>query len=729
MVSGIEAGRQFGKESALGESSHPLDPILNTAKEHIASEEITPGSLEYQAMVLASNFYQGPSSRRTREVLEELTGDPDNPWLALNKMTKEGLLAKISSDSFSKLIPALYKEFVGYMSEKKETWYEKTTILSPEEKEYLKRHPITSIGLEIAIGKVPQIYSGGLGMVNGDEARQESDMGLPVNRFSILYRGGYFKQKIENGCQIEEYYDQNGNDYPMSEAKDTNGKPIGLIKVPMGKNHEVFVRVWKVDMGRNPVYLFDTNIPENEDHADKWITGHIYGEANNDTRIRQEILLGVGTVRSEKAMGIEPSMRLLQEGHAAFAILEATADLVGNGMSLKDALRTIKDKTAFTNHTIVINDFFPKELVVHYLDSLAQRMNTSERPVKADDLYDFGKDDQGRFSMTLLALRFSGKKNGVSKIHTEVLREQYPDQEIESITNGVHLETWLGEPMRNLLEKYLGPLKQDFDSKKIFSEIHFIPDSELWEAKQEQKRRLISYLNNKYGCNLSPDYLTACIARRFASYKRNSLLFSDMDKLSEIVGDDGHPLQVIIGGKAHPRDTENKGAIKYINEKIKDSRLRGRVVFVSEYDMELAKRLVAGVDLWINMPRRKFEASGTSGQKASVNGVLQLTELDGWANEVAWWDKGWTIGRLEDDATKMSMAEMEAVDRRDAEEIYKQLKETIVPTYYLKRNEWVGRMKNTMAEVLTNYSTHRMVKKKIEKIYRPLLQKQLAQAA
>jgi glycogen phosphorylase len=697
----------------------------------IQTEGVAPDLLRRQATVLASNFYQGPSSRKTREVLGELTGDPDNPWLALSKMTDEGFRSKIASNGFGKSIPTLHKEYSEYMSKNNETWFEKTTLLSSKEKEYLRKHPIASTGLEIAISKMPQIYSGGLGMLNGDVARQESDMGLPVNYFSILYKGGYLLQKIENGCQVEEYCDQNGNDYPMSEAKDTNGKPIGLIKIPMGKNHEVFVKTWEVNIGRNKAYLFDTNIPENTDQGDKGITGHLYSEVNNDTRIRQEILLGVATVRAEKALGIEHSIYHLQEGHSAFAILDATSDLVEKGMSLNEAGEKVTDKIAFTDHTVVVNDFFSKELIGYYLDSHAKRMSTAQRPVTTDDLYNLGKDDQGRFAMTLLALRKSGKKNGVSEIHTEVLREQYPGQQIESVTNGVHLETWIGEPMHDLLDKHLGQAwRKDPDNKRIFNEIRLIPTNEVWEARQEQKRRLINYLNNKYGCNLSSDYLTACIARRFATYKRNSLLFYDMDKLSEIVGNDKTPLQVIIGGKAHPHDLENKyGVIKNINDKIKDFRLKGRAVFVTEYDMELAKKLVAGVDLWINTPRRKHEASGTSGMKASANGVLQFTERDGWANEVEWWDKGWTIGRPEDDANKMSKEEMEIIDRRDAEETYKQFKESIVPTYYFKRGEWVGRIKNTMAEVLENFSTHRMVKQKIEKIYRPLLQKQIAQTA
>jgi glycogen phosphorylase len=387
------------------------------------------------------------------------------------------------------------------------------------------------------------------------------------------------------------------------------------------------------------------------------------------------------------------------------------------------------DNTALTNHTIVVNDFFGKELVANYLDFIAQRLNTPESPVKIDDLYDLGKDEQGRFSMTLLGMIESDQKNGVSEIHTEVLRKQYPDHEIKSITNGVHLETWFGEPMHDLLDRHLGKAwKKDLDNKEIFNGIYSIPEKELWETHEEQKRRFINYANKMYGCDLSPDDLTAGFARRFAGYKRNGLLFRDMDKLVEIVGNNEKPLQIFIGGKAHPHDLDNKRVIEYINGRIKDPRLKKRVVFVPEYDMELAKRLVSGVDLWINAPRRKLEASGTSGMKAGANGVLQLTELDGWANEVDWSNKGWTIGRMEDDATKMSWAQAETVDNRDAEEIYGKFKDDIVPMYYSGRSEWVARMRNTMAEILTNYSTRRMVEEKIEKQYRLMLQKQMAQA-
>lgn len=692
--------------------------------------EVLVESLKNQANVLASYIYQGPSSRKVKDVLGKLTGNPDNPWLALNKMTSEDLANQISSDGFAKSIPALYQEFNEYMSRREPTWFDKTNVFSSEEKEYLRKHPIVSLSLEIAISKMPQIYSGGLGMLNGDVARQESDMGLPVDNISLLYRGGYFIQRIEDGCQVEGYCDQNGNDYPMSPAKDTNGRPVGLIKVPMGRSHEVFAKAWRVDVGRNPLYLLDTNIPENKDEGDRWITGHVYGEANRDTRIRQEVLLGIGGVRLEKALGKEPSIYHLQEGHAAFAVLETTANLIEGGVTLEEAAGKASDKTALTNHTIVVNDFFSKELVAHYLDSLVQRMNTPKRPVTADDLYDLGKDDQGRFSMTTLALRRSKKKNGVSEIHSGVLREQYPDQEIESITNGVHIETWLAEPMNDLLCKHLGQAwRKDLDNKDVFNLIRAIPDDELLDAHMEQKRRLMDYINNKYGCNLSPDCLTGCVARRFASYKRNGLLFYDMNKLAEIVGNDEYKTQFIVGGKAHPSDLTNKSVIKDINEKIKDPRLKGRIVFVPEYDMELAKRLVAGVDLWINIPRRKNEASGTSGMKAGVNGGLQLTVMDGWTNEVKWADKGWTVGRLEDDATKMSKSEMEEADRRDAAEIYGKLKNEIVPTFYLDKAGWADRMKNSMIETLANYSTRRMVRQKVEKIYRPLLQKQMAQVA
>jgi glycogen phosphorylase len=692
-------------------------------------EGITRELLRHQATVLASNFYQGPSSRRIKEILGNLTEDPDNPWLALNNMTDEKFSSIVSSNGLSKSIQAFYKEFTKYMSEKENTWFMKTASLSPREKEYLKKHPIASFSLEIAINKIPQIYSGGLGMLNGDKARQESDMNLPVDNISFLYRGGYFIQKIEDGCQVEVYHDQNGNDFPMFEAKDVNGDKIGLLTVPMGKDHNVFAKTWEVGVGRNKLYLLDTNIPENKNEADRWITGHLYSEVNNDTRIRQEVLLGIGGVRLLKALGKEPSIYHLQEGHAAFATLEIAANLVESGVPLIRALWEAADKTALTNHTIVIDDFFMRELIAYYFDPIAQRMSTPKCPVKVEDLYDLGKDKQGRFSMTLLGMRESDRKNAVSKIHKQALGEQYPGEKIEAITNGIHIETWLGEPMHDLLSKYLGQIwREDLDSKEIFNEIFNIPEEELWEVHMEQKKRFISYANGKYGCDFSPNILTGCVARRFAGYKRNSLLFYDMDKLSEIVGNNNCPLQIFIGGKAHPYDFRNKEVIKYINEKIKDPRLIKRMIFVPEYDMELAKRLVSGVDLWMNYPRRKHEASGTSGMKAAINGVLQFTEKDGWANEVDWWDKGWTIGRLEDDATKMGDAEMEIVDRRDAEDMYRQFKESIVPAYYSRRNEWVARMKNTMVEVLTNYSTRRMVKEQIEKIYRPMLQKQLAQA-
>ncbi|MFH1832746.1 MAG: alpha-glucan family phosphorylase [Candidatus Levyibacteriota bacterium] len=706
-----------------------LERVLGQQSEN---DPLVLGKLLFLSQVLAGNSHRGPIGTQARRILGKLTDGSDNPWQALQRMKPNDFATKVYSNGFQESIPAIFNGYVEYLLNK-DTWFERTSVLSPKEKEYLKNHPITSFSLEIAIGKVPQIYSGGLGMLNGDVARQESDMGLPVDNVSLLYRGGYFKQEIDSeGRQKELYCDQCGHEFPMTEAVDKDGNKIGLIKIPMGDG-DVFAKAWEVAIGRNNLYLLDTNIPENEKEAGKWITGHLYSSIDNDARIRQEIVLGVGGVCLLKALGKEPSIYHLQEGHAAFAVLEAIANLVENGMPLDKAGWYLQGRTVFTNHTIVVQDFFTKEQIDRYLGSLAQRMSTPERPVSTDELYALGEDKYG-FSMTRLALNVSAKKNGVSKIHTEKLRELYPEEEIESITNGAHIETWLGEPMQNLFDKYLGNAwREELDNTVIFNKIYEIPSEELLEAKLEQKKRLITYLNDKYGCNLSPDYLTGCIARRFAMYKRNNLLFSDISQLSEIVGNSMYPTQIIIGGKAHPSDLPSKEMIASINGKIKDLRLKKRAVFVSEYDMELARLLVSGVDLWINVPRRKMEASGTSGMKAGLNGDLHLTEIDGWGDEVKWFDKGWSIGRVDDDATKMDECQASMVDLRDANDLYRFFREEIAPMFYNRKDEWMMRMKKTMIEVSKNFTTRRMVIEQIKKLYLPILEKiaeeELAEAA
>ena len=679
-----------------------------------------PKALDTEAKTLAANFYHGPRTREIREALSDLTGGSDNPWRELQcaqgDISPNGSAAKISG---------LHSDYLEYMADLK-TWLEETEILTPREKAYLKEHPIVSFGLEIAINKVPQTYAGGLGMLNGDRARQESDMGIPIINISLLYKQGYFRQEIKDCCQVEAYCDQYGNEYPMTEAVDKNGKKINLIEVSMGEGHSVFAKVWKASVGRNTLYLLDTDIPENGDekNSDRWITGHLY-QSDADTRIRQEMLLGVGGVRLLEKLGIKPSVYHLQEGHAAFVVPEAIASLTRKGVPLEKAAWYVQDRTVFTNHTVVVNEFFSRELVCYYLVPIAVDMS-----LPVEQLYDLGLDNEGEFSMTTLALNVSRKANGVSSIHTEVLKEQYPGRPLESITNGVHIETWLGEPVRKLLDNYLGDdWKKTKDDETIFNKIKEIPNEKIWEAHQEQKKKLINYLNQKYGCNLSADCLTACIARRFAAYKRNGLLLRDINRLSKIVGNDENPFQLIIGGKAHPNDLDGKSIISEINKKIKDERLKGRVVFVTDYDMELASRLVSGVDLWINTPRRKREASGTSGMKVGINGGLQLTERDGWADEVDWSDKGWTIGRLEDDANKMSASERDACDERDSNELYQILENEIIPMYYLSKKEWTERMKNTMEEILIRFNTRRMVRDNIVKLYTGPIQEQLRKSA
>lgn len=694
--------------------------------------------LHQGALTLAGNFYPGSQARAIREMLRELTGSAENPWASLQEMSPGEFAERIGTNGFRSLIPYLLEGYETYVRGEN-TWFDRTNVLTPEQKEYLREHPIASFSLEIAINTVPQIYSGGLGMLNGDGARQESDMDLPVDNISLLYSQGYFFQTIDyEGNQVETYRDQNGNEYPMEEVVDQAGQAL-RIAIPLG-DHQVFVRAWRVSVGRNNLYLLDTNIDENDKKEDRWITGHLYG-GDQDTRIRQEIVLGVGGVRLLEALGKEPGIIHLQEGHASFAVLEAIAQKVRKGVPLDKAAWDVHDSTAFTDHTVVIGDFFSEALVKRYLHPLAQMLG-----VDVDQIYDLGADDQGVFSMTDLALRVASKLNGVSALHTEVLKESHPRNDFESITNGVHIETWLAEPMQRLFDRYIGSQwREDAANTEIFERIYEIPEEELWSAKQEQKNRYISYLNNKHGLSLDPNILTIGSARRFATYKRGGLLLSDIEEMAEIIGDPAMPVQIIYAGKAHPHDDPGKGIINEVHRKMQviNERARkrsgnaqegierktGQIVFISGYDMQLAGLLVAGTDVWMNTPLRKLEASGTSGMKAGLNGTLQLTEIDGWADEVDWSNKGWIIGSKDDDGTAMSKEEQAWVDKRDGQELRRLIRDEIAPMFYGDRAQWVARMKHTMVEVTRNFSTRRMKREQVERLYLPILEKKLQQAA
>lgn len=712
--------RQLGNSDVLGESNFPPQFLpanrrpetLEVDKPRAILDEIDQISLLHrQANELAGNLYTGPHHVEVSGVLSSLTDGSDNPWLTLTRISPEDFAQRVSMNGYRASIPRLCDSYSEYQ-QSKDTWFEKN--VAPEVKEYLSQHPIASFSLEIAVSKMPQTYAGGLGILNGDVLRQASDMGLPYIAVSLLYKHGYFIQKIgEDGRQQEYFVTQTAQEFPMANITGKDGKPL-LVKIPMG-DHEISAKAYEVPVGRAKLYLLDTDIDENgqEGNADRLITANLYADWDkSNTRIRQELVLGAGGKRLLNALGIEPGVVHLQEGHAAFEPLEAAAELVEKGVSPGKAIREAVAETVFTNHTIVVGDFFPEDKVEFYLAPIAKRLGIDVKKLIA-----LGKDKEGRFSMTQLALLFSAIKNGVSEPHSEVLRELYPRFKFESVTNGVHDETWLAKKYQDLLDKSAGEAwRQDIDDVVVFEKIRDIPNGDVWEIHQESKKIFLEYVNSKYGTNLDAEVFTAALARRFASYKRNNLILRDTDRIAGIVGNDERPMQLIIGGKAPPGDDENKNVIQEVNLKLRDPRFKGRVVFLEEYDFALAKLLLSGVDLWINNPVKPLEASGTSGMKSGMNGELQLTKLDGWAAEVDWSDKGWTIGE----------GVQGRDDEKEAEDIYRKLEGEIIPTHYDRRDEWIRRMKNTMIHVLQHYSTRRMVTENFEKLYKSVIEQELS---
>lgn len=568
----------------------------------------------------------------------------------------------------------------------------------------LVNNPIAYFSMEFGLTSWLQIYSGGLGVLAGDYMKQASDLGLPAIGVGLLYHYGYFHQQVDStGMQVEEYLAQSPEELGLAPVTNAAGEIITIdIPWPTGNLH---VKGWWVQVGRNQLLLLDTNIAENENEEDKLITGHLYG-GDKETRIRQEIVLGVAGYEMLLELGICPSISHLNEGHSAFAVFSIAANLVKlHEVSFTEALNQVSQRMVFTNHTLVPagSDNFERELFNKYLGGLAHEWNSN-----VDELWQQGEYNN-EFSMTQLGMRKSGKANAVSKLHSEMAKSMWPEHKLEPVTNGVHAGSWVGPQVHQLFDKYLGELWHDPRFDTDWSNLNTIAQDEMWQAHQSAKQQLISTLNQELGLKLSADKLLASWFRRFATYKRPDLLISDLEQLLTLIDKEGEmPMQIIIGGKAHPQDSSGKEIMQKIYQLTQDPRFHNQVVFVPGYNLKLARLLVAGSDVWINTPRRGQEASGTSGMKAAMNGVLQLTTADGWTDEVDWKDIGWII------------------PDEKPEQIYHILKRQIVPLYYQRSGgnvprQWITQMLRTMGVVLPNYTAERMVVEYITKLYLPLL--------
>jgi starch phosphorylase len=603
---------------------------------------------------------------------------------------------------------------------------------------------IAYFSAEFGIHESLAIYSGGLGILAGDHLKSASDLGIPLVGVGLLYQNGYFRQYLNtDGWQQEHYSENDFYNMPVELMRDAEDKPI---LVPMEcADTIVYAQIWRLTIGRVHLYLLDTNIAANQ-ASDRVITANLYG-GDSEMRIRQEIMLGIGGFRALQAMGIEPSVCHMNEGHAAFLSLERIRQLrQQKGLSFDEAAEASRASNIFTVHTPVKagNDEFSPELMDKYFGGYFPSLGINRKQFMGLGRFNIEDDKEG-FKMPVLALRHSAYRNGVSELHGEVSREMWsslwpelPAQEvpIQSITNGVHAKTWLASDMDLLYERYLGfNWSDEVVDKSMWQTIDQMPDEELWRTHQRCKERLISFARNRLKAQLQrrgsyhtelgwaeevldPEALTIGFARRFASYKRGNLLLRDPKRLVKLLSETSKPVQFIFAGKAHPRDSEGKEIIRQIIHFASHYNVRRRVLFVEDYDIDVARYLVSGVDVWLNNPRRPMEASGTSGMKAAINGVLNMSTLDGWWCEGYIPDGGWVIGAGE------SYVDQSYQDTVESEAIYNLLENEVVPLFFSRTADnlpraWIRRMKNTIKWVAPRFNTSRMVAEYTRKFYNP----------
>jgi starch phosphorylase len=605
----------------------------------------------------------------------------------------------------------------------KDTWYRKQNLPADLRVAYFSA--------EFAITEALPIFSGGLGVLAGDHLKSASDLGIPLVAITLMYREGYFRQRIdEYGQQHERYDHADPRSLPVTLERDAHGEPI-IVSFPI-LDHQGYAQIWRADIGRVPLYLIDTDIAVNRPE-NRRITDRLYG-GDNEHRLRQEIVLGIGGMRALRALNIAPSVIHLNEGHAAFAAIEMMrTEMPPEHGALYTASRRLSQKVVFTTHTPVPagHDMFATHLMERYLGGYVWEMREPWRRFLSLGRHDPTDDDEP-FNMTLLALRLSGRRNGVSRLHGEVSRKMWsgvwpgiPEEEtpIRHITNGVHLATWVSPTMADLYHKYVGPQWTEVKSAHELSGISRVPAEELWKARNIQRgimirtaRRVLAAQRVRRGEStdgvedtLDPQALTIVFARRFATYKRATLLLSDPDRLVRLLRH--HNIQFIFAGKAHPRDEPGKELLRQINQFGVEHNLRDRFVFLEDYEVALARDLVSGADVWLNVPRKPYEASGTSGMKAAANGALNLSIPDGW------WAEAWTdLNRMEHPiGWSIDVPHVgEGQDKADAHELYRVLENDAAPLFFRRDDqgtpvEWIERVRASILQNVPFFNTHRMV--------------------
>ena len=626
----------------------------------------------------------------------------------------------------------LLADFDRYMGNGSDSWYSAS-------RERQLPAPVAYFCAEFGLHESMQIYSGGLGILAGDHCKSASDAALPFVGIGLFYRRGYFRQQIDaDGHQEHAQPDLDPAQLPLRRARARNGSPLQVsVDFP---DRQVHAAVWVAQVGRVSILLLDTDIPVN-DSADRPIT-HILYVRGREMRLNQEMVLGIGGVRALRALGIEPAVWHLNEGHSAFLLWERARELIEAepGLAAGIALERVGRNAVFTIHTPVPagNEVFERGLVTRNLAPWFAA--THADPGQILELGRGRTDDpDAPFDLTAFVLRHAADANAVSQLHARTATETWEPlagHPIQAITNGVHVPTWLGRPMRRLLERTIGiPLGSDISSPEPFERLTLLADDELWAAHQQQKRELISFMEGRLARQFarhgeSPttlrdlrgtfdaDALTIGFARRFATYKRAALLFRDEERVAAILAHADRPVQFVIAGKAHPADRPGQQVIEKIFGLSRSDRLRGHVFVVEDYDMRVGRFLVGGVDIWLNNPRRPMEASGTSGMKAAMNGLPNVSVLDGWWDEGFDGDNGWAIGGRESSDDEWTQ------DEADATELYRLLEEEIVPRYYARDadglpRQWLMTMRASIDSAIWNFSSARMLHEYVDRLYLP----------
>lgn len=694
--------------------------------------------------------------RRLDRDLWETSGH--NPILMLGTIRQERLEQAAEEDGFMSHLDRVWRDFDRYLK-LKTTWYDKARssyeepsapTASSHDRPQHSGELVAYFSLEFGLTESLSIYAGGLGILAGDHLKSASDLGLPLVGVGLLYQQGYFRQYLNpDGWQQELYPSNDFYNLPVVLERQLSGAPLVIEVEYPGRTAKA--QVWRAQVGRVPLYLLDTNVDGNRPE-DRKVTDQLYG-GDDDLRIRQEILVGIGGIRALNALGIRPTVCHMNEGHSAFMALERIRMLMEEKrLHFAEAREAATAGHVFTTHTPVAAgiDWFHPDLVGRYFDPYYTRLGLSR-----DEFLGLGRmnphDANAYFCMAILAIRLANRTNGVSQLHARVARQMWQDvwpnvpaEEVPilAITNGMHPRSWISHDMADLYDRYLGPRWIERPAEQsVWEQVSRIPDEELWRTHERRREALVAFARSRLRAQLEkrgsgpaemrqaeevldPEALTIGFGRRFATYKRNTLLLRDPDRLARILSDKDCPVQILYTGKAHPKDNPSKDLIRQLIHLARRTEFRSRIVFLEDYNMVVARNLVQGVDVWLNTPRRLQEASGTSGMKAAANGALNLSVLDGWWDEAYTPEAGWAIGHGEEYGDD----QFDYQDAVESNAIYDLLEKQIIPLFYDRGRDglprgWIGKMKTAMRQQAAVYNTNRMVREYSELCYQPCLER------